>query len=82
MASELDAPFAFEDVAVPVVVGYGTDTSEEHAYGARWLAERLPDASLHSIPGAGHFAPRTHPAEFAAFVRAVAASVVPGESHR
>ncbi len=79
MASALDAPFAFEDVAVPAVVGYGTGTSEEHAYGARWLAERLPHASLSSIPGAGHFAPRTHPEEFAAFVRSVAASVVPGE---
>ena len=42
MASELDAPFAFEDVTVPALVGYGTDTSVEHAYGARWLAERLP----------------------------------------
>lgn len=79
MASELDAPFAFEDVAVPTVVGYGTDTSVEHAYGARWLAARLPDASLHSIPGAGHFASRTHPEEFAAFARSVAASVAPGE---
>jgi pimeloyl-ACP methyl ester carboxylesterase len=79
MASELEAPFAFEDVAVPVVVGYGTVTSEEHAYGARWLAERLPLASLYSIPGAGHFAPRTDPREFAAFVRSVAASVAPGQ---
>jgi len=73
MASELDAPFAFADVTVPALVGYGTDTSVEHAYGARWLAERLPYASSQSTTGTGHFAPRTHPEEYAAFVRSVAA---------
>jgi pimeloyl-ACP methyl ester carboxylesterase len=72
MASELAAPFAFEDVAVPALVGYGTETSPEHAHGARWLAERLPDARCQSIERTGHFAPRTHPQEFAAFVRSVA----------
>ncbi len=71
MASALVAPFAFEDVAVPAVVGYGTDTSSEHVYGAAWLAEHLPDAELHVVGDAGHFAHRTHPAEFAEFVDAV-----------
>ncbi len=71
MASALVAPFAFEDVTVPAVVGYGTDTSREHVYGAAWLAEHLPDAELHVVGGAGHFAHRTHPAEFAGFVDAV-----------
>jgi pimeloyl-ACP methyl ester carboxylesterase len=80
MASALDAPFAFEVVAVPALVGYGTDTSVEHDYGARWLAERLPCASLQSIPGTGHFAPRTHPEKFAAFVRSVAASATSPEA--
>ena len=73
MASELNAPFDFQDVVVPALVGYGTATVAEHAKGARWLVDRLPKARLHSTPGAGHFAPRTHPKEFAAFIGAVVA---------
>jgi pimeloyl-ACP methyl ester carboxylesterase len=72
MASELSAPFDFGDVRVPALVGFGTNTSSEHAHGARWLAEALPDAGLQSISGAGHFAHRTHPEAFAVFVRSVA----------
>lgn len=74
MASELIAPFAFGDVGVPTLVGVGGATSWEHARGAAWLTEQLPDALLHVVPGAGHFANRTHPEEFAQFVRAVLAS--------
>jgi pimeloyl-ACP methyl ester carboxylesterase len=58
-------------VLVPALVGSGTVTSDEHREGARWLAERLPKGRLHTTPGAGHFAPRTHPKEFAAFMCAV-----------
>jgi pimeloyl-ACP methyl ester carboxylesterase len=72
MASELNAPFNFEDVLVPALVGCGTATSVEHREGARWLVERLPNARLHVSPGAGHFAPRSHPMEFAAFTTEVA----------
>jgi pimeloyl-ACP methyl ester carboxylesterase len=71
MASEIEAPFDFRDVVVPALVGYGSDTSPEHASGARWLAEALPNARTHAIRGTGHFAPRTHPGEFAAFVLSV-----------
>lgn len=71
MASELDAPFDFQDVLVPALVGYGTATVAEHSRGAPWLVERLPNARLRATPGAGHFAPRTHPEEFAAFIGAV-----------
>ena len=70
MASELQAPFEFGDVQVPALVGYGTATSAEHCRGAQWLVERLPSARLHVSPGAGHFAPRTHPKEFAEFIGA------------
>jgi pimeloyl-ACP methyl ester carboxylesterase len=70
MASALVTPFAFEDVTVPAVVGYGRATTPEHIYGAAWLAEHLPDAQLHPVADAGHFANRTHPAEFARFVEA------------
>ena len=58
-------------MTVPAVVGYGTATTREHVYGAAWLAEHLPDAQLHAVADAGHFANRTHPAEFARFVEAV-----------
>jgi pimeloyl-ACP methyl ester carboxylesterase len=71
MASEIAAPFAFPDVVVPALVGYGTETSAEHAYGARWLAENLPNARCHLVPGTGHFAPRTHPRAFADFALCV-----------
>jgi pimeloyl-ACP methyl ester carboxylesterase len=71
MASEINAPFDFQDVVVPSLVGYGTETSAEHAYGARWLAEILPNARTHRILGTGHFAPRTHPDDYAGFVLSV-----------
>ena len=72
MAAMLRAPFDLKDVNVPVLVGCGGATSVAHDQGARWLAERLPDAGLRVIEGAGHFAPRTHPREFASFMREVA----------
>ena len=72
MASEIVAPFEFRDVATPVIVGYGTETSQEHNYGARWLADMLPNARSEAIVGTGHFAPNTHPEAFAAFVVSVA----------
>jgi pimeloyl-ACP methyl ester carboxylesterase len=75
MASELQSPFEFQHVLVPALVGYGTATSAEHGDGARWLVERLPNARLHTSPGTGHFAPRTHPKEFADFMSAAIAMV-------
>ncbi len=70
MASIIDAPFDFAHVAVSALVGCGSDTAPEHRYGAAWLCEQLPHASLYEIEGVGHFANRTHPELFAAFVRA------------
>jgi pimeloyl-ACP methyl ester carboxylesterase len=70
MASELVAPFRFDDVAVPALVGYGSATAKEHVRGSAWLVEQLPEATLHPVPGAGHFANRTNPEQFASFVRA------------
>ena len=80
MASILDAPFDFAKVAVPAVVGRGSETAPEHHFGAEWLVEQLPDAELYDIGGAGHFANRTHPAEFAGFVRAACARAHPQAS--
>ncbi len=73
MESELEAPFDFGDVPAPTLVAFGTATVTEHAEGAHWLVDHLPDARLHVASGAGHFAPRTHPQEFAAFMGAVVA---------
>ena len=73
MASELMAPLRFDAVTVPALVGHGGATSKEHVHGAAWLAEQLPNATLHSVPGAGHFANRTHPEQFASFVRSTVA---------
>ncbi len=53
MASELVAPFRFEEVAAPALVGHGSATAKEHLRGSAWLVEQLPDATLHSVPGAG-----------------------------
>jgi pimeloyl-ACP methyl ester carboxylesterase len=72
MASEIDAPFEFGDVTTPTIVGHGTETSEEHDHGARWLADMLPNARCEAIVGTGHFAPSTHPEAFATFVASVA----------
>jgi pimeloyl-ACP methyl ester carboxylesterase len=73
MASELVAPFDIAAVTVPAVVGYGGATSDAHVRGALLLAEQLPDAQLHWVDGVGHFAHRTHPAQFASFVEAAIA---------
>ncbi|HEX3796677.1 MAG TPA: alpha/beta hydrolase [Acidimicrobiales bacterium] len=72
MASELEAPCDFADLVVPALVGYGTATTEDHIAGAKWLAGQLPNGELHVVPDAGHFAPRTHPEEYAAFMTAAA----------
>jgi pimeloyl-ACP methyl ester carboxylesterase len=68
MASELSAPFAFEDVRAPTVIGYGTATSNGHAEGARRLAARM-GAELYAVEGAGHFASAAHPEAFARLAR-------------
>ena len=80
MASELEAPFDFGDVLVPALVGYGTATSDEHIKGARWLARQLPNARVRASDGVGHFAPRTHPLEFAAFIGATASMAEVGRA--
>lgn len=66
-------PFDPASVKVPVVLGYGTKTSAHQVDNAQRLGELLPDVEVHPIDGAGHNAHATHPAEFAAFVRATLA---------
>lgn len=68
MGSLASAPFDEGDLVVPMVVGYGTETSPEHVEGARRLAAAVGDGSLHPIEGAGHFANQSHPRDFAGFM--------------
>jgi pimeloyl-ACP methyl ester carboxylesterase len=70
------APFDPATIAVPAVIGYGTATSDRHRRAALELAGEMPDAELVTIDGASHNAHDSHPAEFAAFVRAVVDRVV------
>jgi pimeloyl-ACP methyl ester carboxylesterase len=75
MRSMLEAPFDFADVVVPALVGFGSETTPEHLDGASDLVRWLPDARLHAVPGTGHFAPLTHPREYASFVLRAASLV-------
>jgi len=67
-----DAPFEFADVSVPCLVGGSVDTTPwDRESGARLAA--LLDADLVVFEDAGHTVHRTHPRDFAAFVRRAAA---------
>jgi len=48
-------------ISVPVLVLYGSDTKRLFAASARAVTDRVPNARMHEIPGAGHAAPLTHP---------------------
>jgi pimeloyl-ACP methyl ester carboxylesterase len=73
MVSELTAPFLFEDIYCPVVIGAGTATRSGHLEGARRLAQIL-DAELFEVEGADHFAPTSSPDAWAELVRRTVAS--------
>lgn len=75
MAAQLSAPFDFDAVTVPTVVGYGTETIEDRRVAGPWLADRLPKGRVLAVPGADHMAQRSHPEAFAGFVREVLALV-------
>jgi len=55
------APWAADDVTMPVVVGFGDRGAPHHQDGMTRLAGLLPDARLVTLAGAGHGAPQTHP---------------------
>jgi pimeloyl-ACP methyl ester carboxylesterase len=67
------APFRAEAVAVPVLLVMGSETAERHQRACRWLAERIPAASLHTVDRADHGGHLSHPSEFATLVAAAAA---------
>lgn len=69
-----DPPLELTRLSVPVVLGRGGAASAgHHRQGAAWLAQRLGDAELYEIPGAGHGAHLSHPDAFAGLVRRVVA---------
>jgi len=68
IASELEAPYEWEDLGVPCVIGYGGSTWAYTSEAARRVAALL-DCPSFVIAGAGHMAHATHPEGFAGFVR-------------
>ncbi len=54
-------PAVLGAIKAPVVVLLGSDTKPFFATSARYVADHVPNARIHEIPGAGHAAPLTHP---------------------
>ena len=46
---------SFRDVTAPAVVWQGTEDHVVPPQAARWLARQLPNSTLHSLEGVGHF---------------------------
>jgi pimeloyl-ACP methyl ester carboxylesterase len=54
-------PDVLRDISSPMLVLHGPDTRPFFTAAAQHVAEHVPDARMHEIPGAGHAAPLTHP---------------------
>jgi pimeloyl-ACP methyl ester carboxylesterase len=54
-------PAVLRAIQAPVVVLLGSDTKPFFPASARYVADHVPNARIHQIPGAGHAAPLTHP---------------------
>lgn len=67
--ARLVASGAVDRLAVPALLVEGAQTNVYIRAICARLAARLPDAVQAVIPGAGHMAPLTHPAETAAAIR-------------
>ncbi|HEY0581965.1 MAG TPA: alpha/beta hydrolase, partial [Chloroflexota bacterium] len=68
LAAELEAPYDWADLRVPVLLGYGTSTWPYSRDAAITLAGML-GAEVFTIDGAAHSAHVSHPEQFAGFVR-------------
>jgi len=68
MSSELEAPYDWEDLATPCIVGYGGQTWPYAHHAARGVADILGCPTF-TIDDAPHVAHLTHPSQFAEFVR-------------
>ena len=56
-----DDPAVLGAISAPMLVLHGADTTPFLTASARYVADRVPNARVHDIPGAGHAAPLTHP---------------------
>ena len=56
-----DDPAVLGAISAPVLVLHGSDTKPFFTASARYVADHVPNARVHEIPGAGHAAPLTHP---------------------
>jgi pimeloyl-ACP methyl ester carboxylesterase len=54
-------PAVLGAIQAPVLVLHGSDTKPLAVTSARYVADHVPNARMHEIPGAGHAAPLTHP---------------------
>jgi pimeloyl-ACP methyl ester carboxylesterase len=54
-------PAVLGATSAPVLVLHGADTKPYATASARYVADHMPNARIHVIPGAGHAAPLTHP---------------------
>ena len=54
-------PAVLGAISAPVMVLLGSDTKPYFTASARHVADHVPNARVHKIPGAGHAAPLTHP---------------------
>ncbi len=56
-----DDPAVLGAISAPVLVLLGSDTKPYATAAARHVADHVPNARIHQIPGAGHASPLTHP---------------------
>jgi pimeloyl-ACP methyl ester carboxylesterase len=56
-----DDPAVLGAISTPMLVLHGADTTAFLTASAGYVADRVPDARVHEIPGAGHASPLTHP---------------------
>src|ERR671925_553103 len=54
-------PAVLGTISAPVLLLLGSDTKPFFITSARYVADHVPNARIHEIPGAGHAAPLTHP---------------------
>ena len=54
-------PAVLGAISAPVAVLLGSDTKPYFTTSARHVADHVPNARVHEIPGVGHAAPLTHP---------------------
>lgn len=55
-----DWEFGFDEVEAPVAVWHGEDDPAVPVAHGKWVADRLPNATLHLLRGEGHSSPMDH----------------------